>query len=93
MQYLRAGGGHETLNYSSEKMDLDMDMKCPFSQRICTVQKAVSSKDFFIKVREDRRYEFDGNYAYWHEIQGQMHILYRNYCYFVVWTTKEALVM
>lgn len=36
---------------------------------------------------------FKENHPYWHQVQGQLHITDRSLCYFVVWTTKEAIVI
>ena len=32
-------------------------------------------------------------HAYWHQVEGQLHLTDRDLSYFVVWTTKEALVI
>lgn len=31
--------------------------------------------------------------AYWHQVQGQLHLTDRDLCYFVVWTTKETVAI
>ena len=38
-------------------------------------------------------FELDKKHNYWHQVQGQLHITDRNFCFFVVWTTKDILVL
>lgn len=50
-------------------------------------------------IQNDRKYCFDTdgtlktNHAYYHQIQGQLSILNRSICYFIVWTTKETIIL
>ena len=67
--------------------------KCPFTQRDSTIEEAVASGNFYIKKNDKGHYELDKEHNYWHQVQGQLHLTERDLCYFVVWTTKETLVL
>ena len=73
--------------------DALVEVKCPFTQRDCTIEEAVSSDKFYIKKNSEGHYELDKGHVYWHQVQGQLHLAEREICYFVVWTTKETLVL
>ena len=70
-----------------------LEVKCPFTQRDCTIEEAVSSDKFYIKKNSEGHYELDKGHVYWHQVQGQLHLAEREICYFVVWTTKETLIL
>ena len=53
----------------------------------------VSPGNFYIKKNDEGHYELDKEHSYWHQVQGQLHLTERDLCYFVVWTTKETLVL
>jgi len=48
---------------------------------------------FFLTKSEYGSFELKRDHVYWHQLQGQMHLTKRNICYFVVWTTKETVVI
>ena len=70
-----------------------LEVKCPFTQRDSTIEEAVASGNFYIKKNDEGHYELDKEHSYWHQVQGQLHLTERDLCYFVVWTTKETLVL
>ena len=56
--------------------------KVPFTQRDSTIEEAVASGNPYIKMNDEGHYELD-----------KEHLTKRDLCYFVVWTTKETLVV
>ncbi|CAL8255551.1 unnamed protein product [Boreogadus saida] len=64
----------------------------PYSQRNSTIAEAVEVPSFCLFV-EEQGYALEKTHAYWHQVQGQLHLTDRDLSYFVVWTTKEALVI
>jgi len=62
-----------------------LEVKCPFTQRDSTIEEAVSSDNFYIQKNAEN--------VYWHQVQGQLHLSEREICFFVVWTTKETLIL
>ena len=70
-----------------------LEVKCPFTQRDLTIEEAVSSGKFYIKKNSQGHYELDKGHVYWHQVQGQLYFTGREICFFVVWTTKETLIL
>ena len=69
-----------------------LEVKCPLTQRDCTISEAVESGDFYIE-KSDGRYNLNEEHNYRHQVQGQLHLTNRDICYFVVWTTKQSLIL
>lgn len=72
--------------------DALLEVKCPYSHRNGTISEATSSPSFCLR-EAGGSYELREGHPYWHQVQGQLHITGRSLCYFVVWTTKEAIVI
>ena len=68
-----------------------VEYKCPYSARHNTVTDAAKSKDFFASTK-DGKVTLKRNHNYFFQIQGQMAICKRNWCDFVIWTTKEMTI-
>ena len=69
-----------------------LEVKCPFTQRNCTIAEAAGCSSFCLEMK-DQGYALKKTHHYWHQVQGQMYITGRNLCYFVVWTTKETVIL
>ena len=69
-----------------------IEIKCPYSQRNSTIAEAVKAPAF-CRCVEGQGYALKQTHAYWHQVQGQLHITCRDVCYCVVWTTKEAIII
>ncbi|KAK7153600.1 hypothetical protein R3I94_007097 [Phoxinus phoxinus] len=69
-----------------------LEVKCPHSQRNMTITEAVQSSSFCLRM-EGGSYVLKEDHPYWHQVQGQLYITARELCYFVVWTTKEAIIL
>eukprot|EP00795_Rhopilema_esculentum_P002504 gene2504-699_t len=70
-----------------------LEIKCPYSQRECTIEEAIRSENFYIKKSDDGVYQLKQTHNYLHQIQGQLHLTDREVCFFVVWTTKQSLII
>ncbi|KAJ8271609.1 hypothetical protein COCON_G00104680 [Conger conger] len=70
-----------------------VEIKCPYSARDMTIEEAVSELDYFFLEKVGEDYQLRQNHDYWHQIQGQIHIAGRDVCYFVVWTTKDRVIV
>jgi YqaJ-like viral recombinase domain len=68
--------------------DYIVEVKCPASAQAYTPEEAVAQKkiNYLIYINGSLQLKLDHNYMY--QIQGQLHITRRKYCYFVVWTPK-----
>jgi hypothetical protein len=70
-----------------------LEVKCPFTARILTLDEAMKNKSFFLHKDENGVIHLKQNHVYCHQVQGQMCLTKRNFCYFVVWTTKESIIL
>lgn len=70
-----------------------LEVKCPYSQRNNTITEAVTEVPSFCLCVEGQGYALKKTHPYWHQVQGQLYLAGRDVCYFVVWTTKEAVII
>lgn len=67
-----------------------IEVKCPYNGRN---EKIVAGKCFkFLTVDDDNKIVLRQNSDYYFQIQGQLYISQRHYCYFVVFTFKDFFV-
>ena len=59
-----------------------LEAKCSYTFRNATIEDALKSETFCLEKKEDGSYGLKENHAYWHQVQGQMYLAIRNYCYF-----------
>ena len=67
-----------------------LEVKCPYSERNSTISEAASKNSFCLKI-SNGVFLLKQDHVYWHQVQGQLFLTNRKICYFVVWTTKEAV--
>lgn len=66
-----------------------LEVKCPFSIKHITPQEAAINKILkYLIVNKEGAIELKRTHHYFYQIQGQLHITKRKYCYLVVWTPK-----
>ena len=70
-----------------------LEAKCSYTFRNATIEEALKSKTFCLEKKEDGTYGLKENHVYWHQVQGQMYLAIRNYCYFVVWTNNSCVII
>ena len=70
-----------------------LEVKCPYTQRNLTIAEAVLNDSFCLKRNHDGTYQLKQDHVYWHQVQGQLFLTRRHFCFFVVWTTKESTVL
>jgi len=71
-----------------------VEIKCPYTARDMTIDEALQTKSFYLeRAGEDNSLMLKKSHVYWHQVQGQLHITKREYCYFVVWTTKQTTIL
>lgn len=63
-------------------------------ERNITVEEAVESTTFCPeKCESGQGYALKKDHVYWHQVQGEMYLSHRKFCYFVVWTTKDIAIV
>lgn len=71
-----------------------LEVKCPYTFRNSTIEEVIESESFYLEKRKDKiELKRDHKSGYWHQIQGQLHLTNRMYCYFVVWTVKGHVTL
>lgn len=74
--------------------DSVLEVKCPYTERNMTMEEAVNiSPNFCLKKTESGQYALKEEHVYWHQVQGEIHFAQRKLCYFVVWTSKDVVVL
>ena len=67
-----------------------VEIKCPFRAQDAPLINLSTGKsnNFFLKHSEGQ-FSLKRNHDYYYQIQGQLHILKRQWCDFVVWTPRK----
>ncbi|XP_044182630.1 uncharacterized protein LOC122963280 [Acropora millepora] len=74
--------------------DSVLEAKCPYTERNMTIEDAVNtSPNFCLKKTENGQYALKEEHVYWHQVQGEIYFSRRKFCYFVVWTSKDVVVL
>ena len=72
--------------------DAVLECKCPYTHRNETIAEAVKHKDFYLESKNGH-YALKTSHSYWDQVQGQLFLAQREYCYFTVWTTRDTVVL
>ena len=71
-----------------------LEMKCPYTERNLTIAEAVGSATFCLeKCESGHGYALRKDHVYWHQVQGELYFSQRNFCYFLVWATKDVAIV
>lgn len=72
-----------------------VEVKCPYSLRYKSCADGIPHKKigFIIKADENGVLSMDTNHRWYHQIQGQLHVMKKRNCFLVIWTTKDMLVV
>ena len=74
--------------------DSVLEAKCPYTERNMTIEEAVStSPNFYLEKTESGQYALKKGHVYWHQVQGEIYFSRRKFCYFVVWTAKDVVIL
>lgn len=74
--------------------DSVLEAKCPYTERNMTIEEAVNtSPNFYLKKTESGQYALKKGHVYWHQVQGEIYFSRRKFCYFVVWTAKDVVIL
>lgn len=74
--------------------DCVLEVKCPYTQRNSGIDEALKAKNFCLeKAADGSAVCLRKNHDYWHQVQGQMFVTKRKCCFFVVWTTKQVIIL
>lgn len=66
-----------------------VEIKCPYSCRQLSPIEAIQEKKLtYMEVGQEGSFNLKKNHNYYFQVQAQLHISKRDFCYFVVWTPK-----
>lgn len=67
-----------------------VEIKCPSSCQILTPEDAVTNKKFtfWVKDKKTQKISLNKKHKYYFQVQGQLHITEKKYCFFAMWTPK-----
>ena len=69
-----------------------LEIKCPYSLRRPGLVEAIKSEIFYVK-QHDEEYILAKNHKYYSQVQHEKNIFHVEHFDFVVWTTKDYLVI
>lgn len=74
--------------------DAIVEIKCPWSARLQTIQEAINAKNTAVTsiFVNGNLSLINPKHSYYHQIQGQLRVTDRQFCYFMIWTPKDAKV-
>ncbi|XP_068685847.1 uncharacterized protein [Montipora foliosa] len=62
-----------------------LEAKCPYTERNLTIEEALNSTSFCLeKIESGQDYTLRKDHVYWDQVQGQMYLSCRKFCFFVV---------
>lgn len=70
-----------------------VEIKCPASIKDMTPEEAFENKKLNCMSLIDGILKLKTTHSYYFQVQGQLEISERNYCYFVVWTPKGIVLI
>ncbi|KAL4101108.1 hypothetical protein QTP88_021128 [Uroleucon formosanum] len=73
------------------ELDALVEIKCPASAKDFTPEDAIKNKKIKSCVIKNGNLFLNRNDNYYYQIQGQLHVTNRMYCYFCIWTPKGLL--
>ena len=72
--------------------DSVQEPKCLYTQQDLTIEEAIKDSNFRLQ-KKDGEIVLKHDHVYWNQVQGHMFLTKRKKCYFVVWTTKDFVVL
>ena len=73
--------------------DAVVGSSCRYTQRNMTIAEAIKTPNSYLNKDDKGNLYLREDHPYWHQVQGEMYFTKRKLCYFVVWTTKETVVV
>jgi hypothetical protein len=69
-----------------------IEIKCPYTARDFTPENAIISKKIKFASLENGHLKLKRTRAYYFQVQGQLLITSRQFCYFIIWTPKGMIL-
>jgi len=65
-----------------------IEIKCPYTIKDLILEDAIQNRKLKFTTVINGKLNLKTNDNYYYQIQGQLHITQRAFCYFVVWSSK-----
>ncbi|VEN48783.1 unnamed protein product [Callosobruchus maculatus] len=73
--------------------DAIVEVKCPYKLRESkSLAEDLKDKTYIIYFDENDIIQLNENHLYYHQIQGNLWLTKRKFCYLVIWTPQESLI-
>ncbi|GFR97011.1 interference hedgehog-like Protein [Elysia marginata] len=73
--------------------DCVLEVKCPYSHRDHTIEDCLKDPKFYLTKSDTSGLSIKTSHNYWHQVQGQIHLTGRVFCFFVVWTKRDLCIL
>lgn len=71
--------------------DTLIEVKCPYKIASMTPEEGIQQKKVDFCTYQARKLNLKSNHNYYYQVQGQLHITGREFCFFVLWSPKGLL--
>lgn len=71
--------------------DSIVEVKCPYKIASLSPQEGIEQKKIDFCTFHDQTLQLKQNHNYFYQVQGQLHITRRDFCYFILWSPKGLL--
>ncbi|XP_063913036.1 uncharacterized protein LOC135129717 [Zophobas morio] len=68
-----------------------VEIKCPYKGRDSTPEDVILSKKINFATFVNGKFHLKRNDNFYYQVQGQLHVTERQYCFFILWTPKGLL--
>lgn len=65
-----------------------VEVKCPYKARGSGIEEAVNNKEILFATYKGGKLSLKREDKYYYQVQGQLHVTGKQFCYFIVWTPK-----
>jgi len=69
-----------------------VEVKCPWKYWNAVLEVEITKNHDYILYKENNELFVNKTHPYWDQIQGQLYLTNRQFCYLVIWTPKQALI-
>lgn len=70
--------------------DTIMEVKCPYTLKNLTIEDGIKNKKInYLQFNEKLEINLKRNHNYYYQIQGQLHLTKKEFCYFMVWSNMS----
>ena len=76
---------------SSQRIFGLLEIKCPYTYRLSTVEEATKSSSFFAKL-SDGKISLKKDHKHFYQVQGQMALAKITWCDFMIYTLKNYAI-